>query len=150
MTPLTPTQSVTLLGFNLNSVSYRATLSEQRGESLGNSVNLLHLGKTVSFQPCLRLLGLMASVIAVVPLGLLLMRDFQRWTASLKLNPSRHLHRRVCISAQYLKALHIWRDRTFLTEGVPMGVVSNHKVVTTDTSSLGWGAIMERQPVNGV
>ncbi len=115
-----------------------------------NCVNQFHLGKTVSFRLCLRLLGLMASVITVVPLGLLFMRDFQRWTASLKLNPSRHLQRWVCISAQCLKSLLIWRDRTFLTEGVPMGVVSNRKVVTTDAFSLGWGAIMEGQPVNGV
>ncbi len=77
----------------------------------------------------------MASVIAVVPFGLLFKRDFQRWAASLRLYPSRHLNRKVSVSAQCLKALLIWRDREFLMEGMAMGVVSSqgghHRSVLT-------------------
>ncbi len=87
---LVNSDSIVFLGLNLNSVSYRATLSEQREENVRNCARQFHLGKTISFRLYLRLLGLVASIIAVVPLGLLFMRGFQRWVASLKLNPSRH------------------------------------------------------------
>ncbi len=49
--------SIVFLGLNLHSVSYRATLSEQRMENLRNCVSQIHLGKTVSFQLCMRLLS---------------------------------------------------------------------------------------------
>ncbi len=79
--------SIVFLGLNLHLVSYRATLSEQRMENLRNCVSQFHLGK--SFSALYE-----ASVIAVVAFGLLFVRDFQIWVASLRLNPSRHLHRK--------------------------------------------------------
>lgn len=46
---VTPAQSVVFLGLNLNSITYWATLSEQKRGSLWNCVNQFRLGKTVSF-----------------------------------------------------------------------------------------------------
>ena len=78
-----PAQCTEYLGLNINSLSYRVTLSEGRLTSLTQCLSLFKMGKVVSFRLCLRLLGLMASVISVVHLGLLMMRDFQRWVAAL-------------------------------------------------------------------
>lgn len=39
------------------------------------------------------------------------MRDCQRWTSSLELNPSICLHKKVHISTHCLRALLIWRDK---------------------------------------
>ena len=75
----------------------------------------------LKFRTCLRLLGLMASALVVVPLGCLHMRPVQRWVASLELNLSRHGHRQVLISMAL--ALRPWRHESFLMTGVTMGTI---------------------------
>ncbi len=54
--------------------------------SLTQCLSLFRQGKVVLFRHCLHLLNFMASIISVVHLGLL-MRDFQRWVAALRLTP---------------------------------------------------------------
>lgn len=85
----------------------------------------------------MRMLGLMASALAVIPLGHLFMRKFQRWVASLGLNPSVHSHWRVRVTQVAVRALERWPNPSFLTEGVPMGIILSRKVVTTDASLTG-------------
>ncbi|XP_050925700.1 LOW QUALITY PROTEIN: uncharacterized protein LOC127142337 [Lates calcarifer] len=83
-----PVQCTEYLGLNINSLSYRVTLLEGRLASLKHCLSLFQLVKFVTFRlACLHLLGLMASVISVVHLGLLRMRDFQCWVAALCLCP---------------------------------------------------------------
>ncbi|XP_075948857.1 uncharacterized protein LOC142951249 [Anarhichas minor] len=136
-----PTQCTEYLGLKINSLSYRVTLTEARVLSLTHCLSLFRLWKAVSFRLCLRLLGLMASVISVVQLGLLKMRAFQRWVAALRLCPRRHLSRRVKISPACVVALRPWGDSTALTSGVPLGTVSSRVTLTTDASLSGWGAV---------
>ncbi|KAI2664938.1 Retrovirus-related Pol polyprotein from transposon 17.6 [Labeo rohita] len=59
---LVPTQEIVYIGFRLNSDRYQAFLSEERIRSIR---------RKVLFRLCLRLLGLMASTVSVIPLGLL-------------------------------------------------------------------------------
>nr|XP_055051758.1 uncharacterized protein LOC129437577 [Misgurnus anguillicaudatus] len=92
---------------------------------------------------------MMASSLAVVPLGLLKMRDFQRWVAARGLCSCRHLARRVRIRKECVTALRQWRDPSLLRTGVPLGGVSLRKVVTTDASLSGWGAVFQSRSVNG-
>lgn len=77
-----PMQCVEYLGLKLNSLSCHVTLSE-RIISLLRARCIFRLGKVVPFRLCLRILSRIASVISVVQLGLLMMRDFQRWATSL-------------------------------------------------------------------
>ncbi len=58
-------------------LSYRVT--EERVAFFTQCVARFQMGKVVPFRLCSRMLGLMASVISVVHLELLSMRDFQRW-----------------------------------------------------------------------
>lgn len=67
-------------------------------------------------------MGVMASLLSVVLLGLLKMRDFPHWVAVRLLCPRWHLSRRVRMSA------------------VLLGAVSLRKMVTTDESQMEWGA----------
>ncbi|XP_041840350.1 uncharacterized protein LOC121639256 [Melanotaenia boesemani] len=147
---LEPAQCTEYLGLSINSLSYRVRLSEARVTAFSQCLALFQLGKAVSFRLCLRLLGLMASVIFVVRLGLLMMRDFQQWVASLHLSSQRHLRRRVRITAQCIMALRPWRDPTILTSGVPLGAVSSRVTMTTDASLSGWGAALLGRTANGV
>ncbi|XP_041931407.1 LOW QUALITY PROTEIN: uncharacterized protein LOC121695003 [Alosa sapidissima] len=143
---LCPCQITTFIGLSLN----RARLSAERVKAFRACLALFRRGATVKFRVCLRLLGLMASALVVVPLGRLYMRAVQRWVASLGLNPSRHCHRPVAISAACCAALRPWKRPLFLTEGTTMGAVLHRKVVTTDASLSGWGATHEGRSINGV
>ncbi|XP_027146580.1 uncharacterized protein LOC113748120 [Larimichthys crocea] len=91
----------------------------------------------------------MASVISVVRLGLLLMRDVQRWVASLRLCPRRHLSRSVTVSPECTAALHQWRNPAIFSQGVSLGTVASRVVITTDASMTGWGATFKGRAVNG-
>nr|XP_055040043.1 uncharacterized protein LOC129427314 [Misgurnus anguillicaudatus] len=146
---LVPTQEIIYLGLRLNSARYLAFLSEEQIKSIRGCLALFQKGNKVSFRLCLRLLGLMASTISVVPLGLLRMREFQHWIAAQRLCPKRHLNRRVVVSSQCMDALRYWRQRSFLESGTPLGTVSQRKVVTTDASLWGWGAVYEGRAING-
>lgn len=146
---LKPRQHTEYLGLSINSLSYRVTLTAQRLASLTQCLSMFRHGAKVTFRTCLRLAGLMASVIAVVHLGLLKMREFQRWLTALHLCPRRHLHRKVTVDARCVSALYPWRDASCLAAGVPLGAVSERVTLTTDASLSGWGATLSGRTVNG-
>ena len=146
---LVPTQSITFIGLCLDSVTFKARLSAERVEAFQACLALFRRGTMLKFRTCLRLLGLMASALVVVPLGRLHMRPVQRWVASLRLNPTCHGHRRVLISMACVSALRPWGRAYFLTTGVTMGTVLARKVLSTDASRAGWGAVYEGRSVNG-
>ena len=87
---LVPTQNINFIGLTLDSVAFRARLSAERVEAFPACLALFRRGTRLRFKLCLRLLGLMASALVVIPLGRLHMRPFQRWVASRGLNPARH------------------------------------------------------------
>ncbi|KAK7884107.1 hypothetical protein WMY93_027230 [Mugilogobius chulae] len=146
---LEPTQHTEYLGLSLDSISHRVTLTTERRLSLTQCLALFYQGAMVTFRTCLRLAGLMASVISVVHLGLMMMRDFQRWITALHLCPRRHLYRRVKVDSRCVAALLQWRDARVLMVGVPLGAVSERVILTTDASLRGWGATLSGRVVNG-
>ncbi|XP_038128389.1 uncharacterized protein LOC119774782 [Cyprinodon tularosa] len=146
---LSPTQEICFLGLSLRSVPFTARLSEERVTTFRACLAQFRLHRSVQFRLCLRLLGVMASAILVIRLGRLHMRNFQRWVASLRMDPVRHGARRITVTADCITALRCWRAPSFLTQGVPMGTVSSRKVVTTDASLSGWGGIHEGRSVRG-
>ncbi|XP_029963540.1 uncharacterized protein LOC115400030 [Salarias fasciatus] len=146
---LSPTQRIEYLGLEIDSVSFRGFLSHARVKKFRQHLALFRRGRSVSLRDCLRLSGLMASSISVIPHGLLKMRDFQRWISSLRLDARRHLRRMVRVSPECLLALRHWRDPGIFSTGVPLGAVVMRKTVTTDASLTGWGAVFGRRSVNG-
>lgn len=149
---LQPAQAISFIGIALNSASYRACPSVDRvkkKKKMLSHAGIFQVGRYLPFRKCLQMLGLMASSLAVIPLGRLHMREFQRWVASLRLNRERHTHRHIRVTADCAAALHCWRNPTFLTQGVSLGAVTARKVVTTDASLTGWGATHEGRAVSG-
>ncbi len=146
---LSPTQEINFLGLSLRSVPFTARLSEERVKNFKACLAHFRRHRSVQFRLCLRLLGLMASAILVIRLGRLHMREFQRWVASLRLDPVRHGAQWIKVTADCVMALRHWRAPSFLTQGVSMGTVSSRKVVTTDASLFGWGGIYEGRSVRG-
>ena len=49
-----------------------------------------------------------------------------------------------------MNALIPWRDQALPSSGVPLGLVTSHKVVTTDASRSGWGATHEGRTARGL
>ncbi|XP_036007387.1 uncharacterized protein LOC118567149 [Fundulus heteroclitus] len=145
---LLPSQRTSFIGLSLNSIHATESLTEDRVKAMVNCLSRFQRGNLVSFRLCRRLLGLMVAALVVIPLGRLHMRGIQRWVASQRLKPHTPQHM-LRVTAACTAALRPWRNRDALTQGVPMGVVQNRKVVTTDASLSGWGGICERQMVNG-
>ncbi|XP_056093378.1 uncharacterized protein LOC130072339 [Rhinichthys klamathensis goyatoka] len=146
----TPSQNVIFLGLELNSVSMRARLSQERVRSLMNCLTQFREGAKVQYRTCLRLQGLMASSTQVVPLGLLRMRAFMKWVLSLHFSPIRDLCRSVTVTRACSATLRHWERENFYARGTPLGAVTMRKVVTTDASLTGWGATQEGRTVNGL
>ena len=146
---MVPTQSINYIGIALDSLSFTARLSQERVDSFLQCVTLFKIGRKVPFSTCLRMAGLIASAISLVRLGRLNMRPFQIWMRSLRI-PTHCRHRTVTVTAGCVLALRWWGNRNTLTEGVPMGIVTSRKVVTTDASLSGWGATLDGMVARGV
>ncbi|XDV35093.1 hypothetical protein PO909_005124 [Leuciscus waleckii] len=148
---LCPTQRISYLGMELDSVSRTARLTEERVQSVLNCLKSFQGRSAVPLKQFQRLLGHMAAAAAVTPLGLLHMRPLQRW-----------LHDRVPrwawqsgtfrvnITPHCRQTFSPWSDPAFLRAGVPLVQVSRHAVVFTDASANGWGATYNGHAVSGL
>ena len=93
----------------------------------------------------------MASAAAVLQLGLLRMRPLQCW-----LN-ARVPHRawasggiRIRVTQSCVSALKPWLAANWYQRRVTIWAISHRKVISTDASKLGWGALFEGKPVFGL
>ena len=146
---MVPAQTIDYIGISLDSLSFTARLSQDRVESLLKCVSQFQVGRRIHYGLCMRMAGLLASAIALVRLGRLHMRPFQRWMGSLCVLSNNRFHK-VTVSAECKLALDWWKNENILTEGVPLGTVLSRKVVTSDASLTGWGATHEGMTARGV
>ncbi len=148
---LSPAQRISFLGVELDSVSMTARLTEERAQSVLNCLSSFRGRTVVPLKRFQRLLGHMASAAAVTPLGLLHMRPLQHWLHS---RVPRWAWRcgalRVKITQEWRCSFSPWTDLAFLRAGVPLEQVSRHVVVTTDASSVAWGATCNGQAASGL
>ena len=146
---LVPSRSTEYIGLTLNSASFTARLSQERINNTLACAESFRVGQRVLFRKCQKMMGLMASGTAVLRLGRLYMKPFQRWMRAFRIS-NKDRHRKVLIDAECIAALQRWKDRYFLSEGVTMGLVSSRKIITTDASLTGWGATHEGRAARGV
>lgn len=149
---LAPAQRTVFLGVSLNTISMKACPSPQRVGGIVTMLSAFRRGRALPFVLYLRLLGMLTAASGVVPLGLLWLRPMQMWLNSLHLDPTRYVHRRkrIRVSPQCLDSLSRWRDREWITQGVPLGSLPvRREVVFTDASSTGWGAMWQGRVAQG-
>ncbi len=97
-----------------------------------------------------RILGLMAAASPVLQLGLLRMRPLQRWLKPrVPHNAWHHGRLHIRVNQACVTALTPWKNPRWMKKGVAMGLVHTRKVVTTDASNTGWGALYEGKPTFG-
>ncbi len=97
-----------------------------------------------------RMLGLMAAASPVLQLGLLRMRPLQRWLKPrVPHNAWHHGRLHIRVNQACVTALTPWKNPRWMEKGVAMGLVHTRKVVTTDASNTGWGALCKGKPTFG-
>ncbi len=148
---LSPSQRISFLGMELDSVNLTARLSEERAQSMLRCLESLQRKRAVPLKHFQRLLGHMASSAAITPLGLLHMRPLQRWLHDRVPRWAwRHGTYRVSLTPSCRRTFSPWSDLAFLRAGVPLEQVSRHVVVSTDASATGWGAMCNGHAAAGL
>ncbi len=147
---LAPSQSITYLGVCMDSLEMRARLSRERAAAILSYLRHFREGSSVHLKKFQRLLGLMASASAVCHLGLLHMRPLQLWLKTrVPWTAWTSGRLSIAVTCGCIEALAPWRNPDLFSRGVPLGLVTSRVVVTTDASTLGWGAVCEGMPASG-
>jgi len=127
-----------------------ACLSTQRARRVQRLAASFQMGTHTSLKSFQRMLGYMASASVVLQLDLLHMRPLQLWLKS------RVSHREWTTGRQMIKitqtcitALQPWSVIEWFQRGVTLGTFSRRKVISTDASNSGWGAVCEGSPAAG-
>ncbi|CAM4570104.1 unnamed protein product [Leuciscus chuanchicus] len=147
---LSPSQKISFLGTELDSLSMIARLSQQRAVDIRRTANSFRCGASVPLKRFQKMLGLMASASSVLQLGLLRMRPLQFW---LKARVPREAWApgllRLRVNQKCVTALKPWKANDWYQSGVSLGTSSRVKVVSTDASTSGWGVLLEGRPFFG-
>ncbi len=147
---LAPSQSIMYLGVCMDSLEMRARLSRERVAAILSYLHHFREGSSVHLKEFQRLLGLMASASAVCHLGLLHMRPLQLWLKTrVPWTAWTSGRLSIAVTRGCIEALAPWRNPNFFSRGAPLGLVTSRVVVTTDASTLGWGAVCEGMPASG-
>ena len=148
---LFPSQKISFLGTVLDSLSMTARLSPERGLNIQHVAKSFRHGSIVPLKRFQKMLGLMASAASVLQLGLLRMRPLQMWLKARV--PPRAWTKgllRLRVDLQCVSALEPWKVTDWYQSGVCLGTTSSVKVVSTDASTSGWGALLEGRPLAGL
>ncbi len=128
----------------------QAQLSPARVKSILNALKNIKLGQRITVHYLQRVLGLMAAASTVIPLGLLHMRSFQLWLRARGFHPRANPQRQIRVTRQGLRTLSMWFRPRFLTLGPTLGPCCRRKMLTTDASLTGWGAVLDGRPAQGI
>uniref|UniRef100_A0AAV2IU46 ribonuclease H n=1 Tax=Knipowitschia caucasica TaxID=637954 RepID=A0AAV2IU46_KNICA len=146
---LQPAQRMIYLGLQLDSVIFRAALSVDRRTNITRLAREVLAGPRVPARRLRSLLGMMAAAHAVVRLGLLHMRNFQRWFSRLRLHPSRDGGRLIWVPQGAASDIRFWLTPGLLRDGVTLACAVSHAEVFTDASLEGWGGVLGQSSVGG-
>ncbi len=147
---LSPSRRVSFLGTVLDSAHMRAVIAPECSLAIQKLTATFKNGTARPLKAFQRMLGLMAAASPVLQLGLLRMRPLQRWLKPrVPHNAWRHGRLHIRVNQACVTALTPWKNPRWMKKGVAMGLVYNRKVVTTDASNTGWGALCEGKQTFG-
>ena len=140
---LEPSQNPAYLGAILDLTAGVVTPSLERVQTLTREVLNLLTRQQASARTWLRCLGLMASMVEIVPLCRLRMRLIQLHLAEHYKQSYHSLDTLVPVSLAVHPALRWWTLQDNLLSGVRFPSPSHQLTLTTDASGLGWGGTWE-------
>ncbi|KAI2663377.1 Transposon Ty3-G Gag-Pol polyprotein [Labeo rohita] len=147
---LSPLQRTTYLGVVWDSTTMQARLSPARIESILAAVRRVRIGRSLTVKQFQQLLGLMAAASNVIPFGLLYMRPLQWWLKTRGFSPRGNPLRMIKVTRRCLRALDMWRNPWFLSQGPVLGAPCRRVTLATDASLTGWGAVMSGHTARGL
>lgn len=137
---LTPTQTLEYLGAIIQLKEGLVYPSEDRFKDINHMISaILHL-QTVEARVMLRLLGLMASCIDLVPWARLHMRPIQLYLLAWWTPAKQTLDYKIPLFSPLKQHLYWWMDRENFFKGVLLEQESAQVTLITDASQSGWGA----------
>ena len=144
---LVPTQRMVYLGVLLDSVSFRASPAQKRVEKL-LSISYVLFCEEQPVSSWLELLGVLSSMIQLVPGGRLRMRSLQlvlrrAWV---------HCNQSALVSwtPEIRLDLEWWLTRSRLEEGTSLAQVSPQLDLWSDASDVGWGVHLGQEVASGL
>ncbi|KAL0152776.1 hypothetical protein M9458_052499 [Cirrhinus mrigala] len=144
---LHPSRRISFLGAVFDSTQMRAIVVPDRALAIQQLAASFKIGAS---HP-LKMFQKMASASPVLKLGLLRMRPLQYWLKPRVPSHAWHHGRlRIRVDQACVEALIPWKNSQWMERGVPLGMVCRRKVVTTDTSNMGWGALCDGKPEAGI
>ncbi len=147
---LSPSQRVSFLGTVLDSARMRAVIAPERALAIQKLAATFKSDTARPLKVFQRMLGLMAAASPVLQLGLLRMHPLQRWLKPrVPHNAWHHGRLHIRVNQACVTTLTPWKNPRWMEKGVAMGLVHTRKVVTTDASNTGWGALCEGKPTFG-
>ena len=146
---LTPTQSLVFLGARIDFTRGIVSPSEERVLSLVNEISLLLSSPRSTAYAWLRVLGMMASLVDLVPLCRLRMRPLQFHLLGWFRPVTRDLSCLVPLTDSVRLHLEWWRTSANLSEGVVFGRFRPPITLTTDASLTGWGGFCRDRVLSG-
>ena len=145
---LIPSQVVQYLGVMIDATSFRASPSPERVSRLLSTAGEFQSSASLPASLWLSLLGVLSSLVHLVPGGRLRMRSLQ-----LCLHRSwdrLDLGSPVSVSQDCLRDLQWWFHLPRLSSGVSLCQVSPDLHFWSDASDVGWGAHLDRQVASGL
>ena len=143
-----PTQRMVYLGVILDSISFRASPALKRVEKLLSIGDVFLSCAKQPVSSWLELLGVLSSMIQLVPGGRLRMRSLQlvlrrHWD---------HVDQSILVewSQEVRQDLDWWLDRARLERGVSLEQVSPQLELWSDASDVGWGAHLDEVVTSGL
>ena len=145
---LIPTQRMVYLGVVLDSISFRASPALERVEKLLSIGDVFLSCVRQPVSSWLELLGVLLSMIQLVPGGRLRMRSFQ-FTLRKHWN---HVDQSVLVewTPEICQDLDWWLDRDRLERGVSLEQVSPLLDLWSDASDVGWKAHLDKEVASGL
>ncbi len=119
-------------------------------ESILSAVKSIRQDQSLTVRQFQRLLGLMAAAANMIPFGLLYMRPLQWWLRTKGFSPKGNPFRMIKVMRRCLRALIMWKKPWLLSQGPMLGASCRRKMLTTDASLTGWGAILEGHSSQGL
>ncbi len=145
---LSPSQRVLLQGIVIDSdVQMTANVSAERAMTIQCHTASFREGTAHPLKALQKMPGLTAAASPVLKLGLLHMRPIQFWLKQRVPSAAWHHGRhRVTVTPACVSALARWRILFWLKQGVILDTAHRRKVVMTDASNKGWGALCKGKP----
>jgi hypothetical protein len=133
-----PTQDLVYIGGRFRTDLGFVFLPLDRQRSLITLAASFVAGRLFSAQLWLRLLGVLAASIAVVPQARLRMRPLQMYLLS-RWTPLQSLDVRLVVPVSLVSHIQWWVNHANVSQGSPLFRPPHNHVVTTDASEHGWG-----------